>query len=63
MAPMAGASLRRQTGVRGGDGVFCCDETEEEKEEEEEVVVMETGRAGAEGDGLSFVDARRVIHS
>lgn len=60
MAPMAGASLRRQTGVRGGDGVFCCDETEEEKEE---VVVMETGRAGAEGDGLSFVDARRVIHS
>lgn len=42
--------------------MFCCDETEEEKEEEEEVVV-ETGRAGAEGDGLSFVDARRVIHS
>lgn len=40
--------------------MFCCDETEEEKEE---VVVMETGRAGAEGDGLSFVDARRVIHS
>ena len=56
-------SLRRQTAARGVDGVFCCDETEEEEEKEEEEVVVETGRAGAEGDGLSFVDARRVIHS